>query len=86
MRGNATLIGRLEQVGRGREAAGRGGDCSGAGPGEAEEGVRRKEGEGEPLTGGAGTSARQEEKKKRQRPWAAAGEGVSGLLGHRVER
>jgi hypothetical protein len=39
-----------------------------------------------PLTGGAGTSARQEEKKKRRQPWDATGEEVSGLLGHQAER
>jgi hypothetical protein len=43
MRGNAALIGRLERVGRGREAAGHGGDRGGAGPGEAEEGGRKED-------------------------------------------
>jgi hypothetical protein len=67
------------RVGRGKEAAGRGGDRGGAGPGEVEEGGGRKKGEGgAPLTGGAGTSARQEKKKKSRRPWAAAGEGLMG--------
>jgi hypothetical protein len=42
MRGNASLIGRLERVGRGREAAGRGGDRGGTRSGEAEEGGKKK--------------------------------------------
>jgi hypothetical protein len=54
--------------------------------GEAEEGEKGRKEKGAPLTGGAGTSARQEEKKKRRQLWAAAGEEVSGLLGHRAER
>jgi hypothetical protein len=53
--------------------AGRGGDRAAA-PGRAEQGRgRRKEGEGERLTGGAWSPASAEKKKRRAVRWAAAG-------------
>jgi hypothetical protein len=55
------------------KAAGRGGICGGAGPGEAE-GEEERKATGEGLTGGAGSSVKQKEKKKEPVAWAAAGE------------
>jgi hypothetical protein len=57
------------------KAAGRGGICGGAGPGEAE-GEEERKATGEGLTGGAGSSVKQKEKEPVA--WAAAGERLVG--------
>jgi hypothetical protein len=77
MRGNAALIGRLERVGRGREAAARGGDRGGAGPGEAEDGGEERKVKGA-ADRWAGSSAKERKRKKRWQSWAATGEGLMG--------
>jgi hypothetical protein len=78
------LTGSGEEERKGK-AAGRGGICGGAGPGEAE-GEEERKGMGERLTGGAGSSAKQKKRKRageRGLPrgeawWAAGPEGGEG--------
>jgi hypothetical protein len=69
MRGNTALIGWLERVGRGREAAGHGGDHGGAGPGEAEEGEEERKVKGAADRWGRVVS----ERKKKEKEMAAVG-------------
>jgi hypothetical protein len=77
MRGNVTLIGRLQRVGRRTEAAGRGGDRGGAGPAEAEEGEEERKVKGTADQWGRVVSERKK-KKKRWQSWAAARERLMG--------
>jgi hypothetical protein len=78
------LTGSGEEERKGK-AAGRGGICGGARPGEAE-GEEERKGTGERLTGGAGSSVKQKKRKRageRGLPrgeawWAAGPEGGEG--------
>jgi hypothetical protein len=69
------LDGSGEEERKGK-AAGRGEICGSAGPGEAEGGEEERKATGEGLTGGAGSSAKQNEKEPGA--WAAAGKRLVG--------